>query len=110
MKVCRVSRMTAIDSRNTADILNRPLKKANARAHPDKQAKPKRNRTLPKVKSAESKIKNPKDNNRKLMPMQTRPIFVWSLNMESGTVVVTRCCSVRCSVVKSRLRAEDPET
>ena len=85
MKVCRVSRMTAIDSRKTADILNRPLKKANARAHPDKQAKPKRNRTLPKVKSAESKIKNPKDNNRKLMPMQTRPIFVWSLNMESGS-------------------------
>ena len=106
MKVCRVSRMTAIDSRNTADILNRPLKKANARAHPDKQAKPKRNRTLPKVKSAESKIKNPKDNNRKLMPMQTRPIFVWSLNMES--VVVTRCVRFGCKI--SSLRFEAPET
>ena len=107
MKVCRVSRMTAIDSRKTADILNRPLKKANARAHPDKQAKPKRNRTLPKVKSAESKIKNPKDNNRKLMPMQTRPIFVWSLNMESGSVVTRRCRSVAVVVI---LVFEAPET
>ena len=76
-----VNRMMTMDVRNTIDMRILVVKNWTVRLIPERAAKPNKKSIFPSVKSAESKIRKPRKRRTQLIPMQTRPIFVWSENI-----------------------------